>query len=737
MKIAWHNRILTRTLCLVLATSLLPLLLLGGIAIYFIDQDAKQKAEASLLISVENLTRQLERYFTRQSNDIKFLAGSFNRKDLNGKENLRLLSAFTATHTDINTLVFVDKTGQYFMLYSRDEMLKKSDQFSAIQPLPDPVIRELSWHGMSYNAFGEPVVTGSIPILAPWEKEAAGTLLFVIRPQQLHERLGKINVGNEGEAFIVDETDRLVSHSNPGTLRTDHEVSLQPEIEMLHDKTADDLRPRLCRHQGDACQKMISAYQKISAIPWGVVVEWSESEVYGVRNRLLWLVAVAFFMVMLVVTPLAVWFTLRLTTPLTRLVDATKELARGNLSARIDVSTADEIGMLARTFNNMAELRQKSEDDLQKETEKLSVTLRSIGDGVIATDFNGRVVLINKIAETLTGWRQEEAAGKLLGEVFNIINEKTRNPCVNPVDKVISSGRIIGLANHTALIARDGTERSIADSGAPIFDRESRIIGVILVFRDITDQLRMEEELLKVKKLESVGVLAGGIAHDFNNILAAILGNINLASLFIKPEDEKVHDLLKEAEKASLRARDLTQRLLTFAKGGDPVKKTASIAEIIKDTAGFVLRGSNVRCEYHISQDLWPVEVDASQMSQVIQNIILNAKQAMPAGGVIDVSCENFVKDKNQILPLHAGEYVKISITDKGIGIADTLLEKIFDPYFTTKQTGSGLGLAIAHSIVMKHDGYILVKSRQGAGTTFTIYLRASKGKNSDEQKEA
>ncbi|MCJ7602588.1 MAG: ATP-binding protein, partial [Desulfobulbaceae bacterium] len=411
-------------------------------------------------------------------------------------------------------------------------------------------------------------------------------------------------------------------------------------------------------------------------------------------------------------------------------------LALGNLSARIDVSTADEIGLLACTFNDMAELRQKSEDDLVTEREKLSVTLRSIGDGVIATDINGRVVLVNKIAETLTGWRQKEAAGKPLGEVFNIINEKTRKLCTNPVEKVISSGRIIGLANHTALIARDGTERSIADSGSPIRDRESRIIGVILVFRDITEQLRMEEELLKVKKLESVGVLAGGIAHDFNNILAAILGNINLASLYIKPEEEKVRRLLGEAEKASLRARDLTQRLLTFAKGGDPVKKTASIAEIIKDTAGFVLRGSNVRCEYHISQDLWPVQVDAGQMSQVIQNIILNARQALPAGGVIDVTCENFVKDEQLILPLHAGEYVKISIIDKGIGIPDNLLERIFDPYFTTKQEGSGLGLAISHSIVTKHDGYIAVNSGQGAGTTFTIYLQASKGEDPDEQKE-
>lgn len=378
----------------------------------------------------------------------------------------------------------------------------------------------------------------------------------------------------------------------------------------------------------------------------------------------------------------------------------------------------------------------QAEAELLAEKEQLAVTLRSIGDGVITTDISGNIVLVNKVAENLTGWNSKEATGRPLEEVFHIINERTREVCENPVTKVLSRGQIIALANHTALIAKDGTERSIADSGAPILDAESQIVGVVLVFRDVTDQLKTEKELLKVKKLESVGVLAGGIAHDFNNILAAILGNINLAALdsSILPETKT---LLDEAEKASLRAKELTQQLLTFAKGGEPVKETASLESVIKDSADFVLHGDKVACSYNIPEDLWLVDIDKGQMSQVIQNIVINASHAMPAGGIIQIRCENIdhVQTKEINLPRDK-KFVRVVITDSGIGIPANVVGKIFDPYFSTKQEGSGLGLAISHSIIMKHDSHITVKSTPGTGTTFTIYLPVSAHRNEQKQSE-
>lgn len=379
--------------------------------------------------------------------------------------------------------------------------------------------------------------------------------------------------------------------------------------------------------------------------------------------------------------------------------------------------------------------RKQTETELATEKERLSVTLRSIGDGVITTDINGRVVFLNKVAEELCGWSSEEAYGKLSTEVFNIINEKTGIKCVSPVQRVIDLGRIIGLANHTALIARDSTIRSIADSGAPIRDIDSKIIGVVIVFRDVTHEQKMTEELLKIRKLESVGVLAGGIAHDFNNILAAILGNIELAGYRINSEDLETAALLRNAKQATKRATKLTGQLLTFSKGGDPIKEETALASLVTESADFVLHGSKVICEYILPDDLWTVDVDSGQISQVIQNIVINAKHALPEGGTVVVRCENIEDPATEaLLSVDKGDYIRITVHDAGVGIPREIIDKIFDPYFTTKQSGSGLGLAICHSIINKHDGYLTADSSPGKGTRISIYLPATTSGSTTEK---
>ena len=388
----------------------------------------------------------------------------------------------------------------------------------------------------------------------------------------------------------------------------------------------------------------------------------------------------------------------------------------------------DGEGNVAMVVEIVRDITQKkiAAEALATEKERLAVTLRSIGDGVITTDTEGKIVLMNRVAEEMTGWSQEETVGKPFDEVFLILNEKSRLRCENPVERVLRTGTIIGLANRTVLISKSGKERIIADSGAPIRDQESRIVGAVLVFHDITYKLKMEEELLKSQKLESIGILAGGIAHDFNNLLTAILGNISLAKLLTSSEDS-IHHKLAEAEKASLRARDLTQQLLTFSKGGAPVKKTTSIAGLIRDSSAFTLSGSKVTCLFDIPDDLWPTEVDEGQISQVINNLIINADQAMPDGGVITVTCKNVYVGNKNVLPLPHGRYILIAITDKGVGIGEENIARIFDPYFTTKESGKGLGLATVYAIIKNHEGHITVDSAIGEGTTFTIYLPASK----------
>ena len=369
--------------------------------------------------------------------------------------------------------------------------------------------------------------------------------------------------------------------------------------------------------------------------------------------------------------------------------------------------------------------RKKAQEALEDEKERLAVTLRSIGDGVITTDRDGHVTLINKVAEKLTGWAEHSALGQTIDQVFHIVNEQSHERCENPIQKVIESGQIVGLANNTKLIRKDGKEVIIADSGAPIISKEGEVIGVVLVFRDITEKRRMHQEILKIQKLESLGVLAGGIAHDFNNFLTGIIGNLSLVKLDITPQT-KIYDSVKNMETAALRAKDLTQQLLTFSKGGKPVKSVVYLPDLVSESVAFALRGSNLKCRYAFKPDLRLVEVDEGQIGQVLNNLAINAVQATPQGGLIDVGAENVVLGFDNPMNLRPGQYVKLTLTDQGTGIPKDHIDRIFDPYFSTKQKGSGLGLTVAYSIIDKHDGRITVESELGVGTTFHVLFPAT-----------
>ena len=333
---------------------------------------------------------------------------------------------------------------------------------------------------------------------------------------------------------------------------------------------------------------------------------------------------------------------------------------------------------------------------------------------------------MNPVAEKLTGWLHQDGAGRSLGEVFQLLNERTRRPCLRAIEGLIATGSAAEIIGATVILARDGTERVIETNASPIRDTAERKVGVVLVFRDVTERHRILEERQKAEKLESLGLAAGGIAHDFNNLLTAILGNLSLA-LFNPKLDPKIGERLTTAKKASLRAQELAAQLLTFAKGGSPIKQTASVAQLVRETVGFSLRGSSVRSEFSIPDDLWPAEVDAGQISQVIQNLSINAEQAMPSGGTLRVACANLeLRNTNARLGLAPGRYLKITVQDEGVGIPEEHMQKIFDPYFTTKPKGTGLGLATTYSIIRNHGGVIDVVSEPGRGTCFYLFLPAS-----------
>jgi PAS domain S-box-containing protein len=376
------------------------------------------------------------------------------------------------------------------------------------------------------------------------------------------------------------------------------------------------------------------------------------------------------------------------------------------------------------------EKAQRAERALAAEKERLSVTLQSVADGIITTDLDGTLISINAMAETLTGWTQEDAQGQPLSVVFRSLDPETREPCDNNAPALVERAQTSGTVRSTTLIARDLAEHPIEERAVPLRDIDGRTIGIVLAFRDITDAIGIQQERAKAARLSSLGLLAGGMAHDFNDVLMSIMGNVSLARAAM-PRGTPAVNALIEAEQACVRARQLTWQLLTFSKGGVPVKATVAIARVLRECATLVLRGSNVRCTFELDPDLWNVHADESQVVQVFSNVLLNAQQAMPHGGWIEVAARNVFEPDGRTeraLRLSRGPHVRVSITDKGIGIAQEHLDRIFDPYFTTKQRGSGLGLATAYSIIKHHGGAVAVESCLGRGTAVHITLPAVAG---------
>ena len=370
--------------------------------------------------------------------------------------------------------------------------------------------------------------------------------------------------------------------------------------------------------------------------------------------------------------------------------------------------------------------RKKAESALQSEKERLFVTLSSITDAVISTDLNGLVVLMNDVAEQFTGFSQNEATGRTLNEILNLEDEDTKEIVYLPISDVLKQGKIIDNFGDILLLSKHKIVRHINISIAPIQKTENLVAGVVCVIRDITQKRKFDEEMQRLNKLDSIGVLAGGIAHDFNNILTSIIGHTSLLKQEFKNNNMIINRLV-QIENASSRANQLTQDLLTFSKGGKPIVTIFSLPALLKDTLGYLSIELKSKTDIAIQNDLWNLNADASQINQVIQNLIINADQSMPMGGTIKISAVNMNLYEENSYSLPTGEYIKLSITDQGVGIKKEYLSCIFDPYFTTKAHGRGFGLAICHSIILNHKGTITVDSKFGSGTTFTIILPASK----------
>lgn len=401
------------------------------------------------------------------------------------------------------------------------------------------------------------------------------------------------------------------------------------------------------------------------------------------------------------------------------------EEATRTLERRVEERTR-ELSETVRRLEDEVGRRSQVERALQAEKSRAQTILQAIGEGMIATDVRGRVVMLNEAALRIVGVTLVDALGRDIAQVFDTAPvEDRRGDPEDPVPSWASllEGRTEGTRGLLRRMRRaDGSERSVVETASVMRDAEGEPTGLVIVFRDVTEQQKLEDEVRRSQRLESLGALAGGIAHDFNNLLQAIHGNLDLA-LASEDGSQDRREALEAAEKACQVATTLPNQLLTLARGGAPVKRRgSSLAKVVLDAVDFSMRGSSVGCDLSIPDDLSPVDIDEGQIAQVVQNLVINACQAMDGTGRIVVSARN--------LPGEVGEgrvdQVELSIEDHGVGIEPQALERIFDPYFTTKADGSGLGLTTSYWIARRHGGSLSVESEPGVGSRFTLRLPAS-----------
>ncbi len=386
---------------------------------------------------------------------------------------------------------------------------------------------------------------------------------------------------------------------------------------------------------------------------------------------------------------------------------------------KVSLSGKDRILAVVRDIDK----RKNDEKRLEESEGRFKATFNSIVDAVISVDNKGNILLSNPGITKITGYLFDEMQNKKLSDFIRIVDEQDNNKIIDPISNILQREINKESGYNKLLITKDNDTKNISYSASAILDRENRILGCVLVIHDITENIRLFNQVQNMKRLESLSLLAAAIAHDINNILEGVYGNIELAT----KSNDKTESLnyLSNAINSFDRAKRITNQLLTFAKGGEPKKKSVSIKNLLKDVVEFSSSGSNIKTEYFIDEDLWNCEVDLTQISQVIQNITINAIQAMNLHGILKVKAMNITLDKVNG-SLLSGKYVKIEIIDNGKGIPKEILPRIFDPFFTTKEKGNGLGLSICHSIITQHNGIIEVESKENEGATFSIYLPAS-----------
>ncbi len=707
-------------LCFLLA-SLIPFLSSYFITDKIVAQYIRQEAKTKLITYVQLIGNQIESLIDLTLIQTETLARTPNLlSGLSSKEEIvKDIKHIKNFYNLFDEITLVDKEGQ--------ALASTSDEYRG-----DWKGQEWLNNALKGKATVSPVHATMMPFRLIYITAAPifsddGTVRALVTGQvslgNISQLVLKKAVGHGGDVFVVDDQGHLLEYPEHKKLL----YRLEPE----------DLRQKvLAAREGfweftdmkgvpKVCA--FSTMPGFSAYPgqrWriGIIQDRQQALAVGtkIKQHALWIV-IGGGLAVIMLSPL---LSMAIVDPIKKLVEASTRIASGDLTSPVRIAANDEMGDLAASFNDLVRKMRFSRGELEAEKERLAVTLRSITDAVITVDLRGKMILLSETAEKLCGMTQGDVQNKDFTEIFSF-EDMQFSPGEDPYLELIKESRFSVRGRRRVLRSATGKLKMVIFNAAPIKDNNGDLLGIVVVLQDVTAEEKIREELNKVQKLETIGVLAGGIAHDFNNILTSIVGNVSLAKFKMAPDSEEF-ELLTEVEKTSMEAKQLTQQLLAFSKGGAPIKKVMKVGPLIKESVDFVSRGSNIVCSYKVGPELWTAEIDGGQIRQVFHNLTINAIQAMPKGGHLTVTAKNILVQKEHNLPIPEGMYLLISFQDEGVGIPEENLPKIFSPFFTTKTMGNGLGLAGSYSIIKKHGGHMTLSSQVDVGTTFDIYLPAT-----------
>ncbi|MDV7142705.1 PAS domain S-box protein [Tropicimonas sp. TH_r6] len=554
----------------------------------------------------------------------------------------------------------------------------------------------------------EPLLDITVPILQRRTGEIAGFLLAHVRFKQIWDLLADLDLPGETVAFVVDGDGRVLAHPAPS-------VSLSSTVYPVPSGNGAYVLP-------DGSDGLV-AIEPLSYVqdPAFVIVSRSLDEALRPARDTRNMTFLSTAILLVIVSALALSQIQAMVGPVERLARSARRISEGELETPVAVSGPREIRGLGGTLAEMTDRLRRTIGELEAsefaQRQRAEVTLQSIGDAVITTDTDGRVTYLNPVAETLTGWSLAEATGAPVSEVFRIVQEDGRTPAENMISQCLRSGKIIELGRGTILLGRDGSEYAVSDSAAPIREASGQITGAVMVFRDVTERQSLERKLQESQKLEAIGKLSGGIAHDFNNLMQVIQGNAELLEVEAGAQEDLTGPILR----ATARGTELTRRLLSFARQQPLRSRPVDLARLLDDMHPILDRtlGEQIDVVVQAEDDVPPALADPGQLETALLNLALNARDAMPRGGRLDIrACRAASGDD-------PAARTRIIVRDTGTGMSEATRARAVEPFFTTKGVGegSGLGLSMVYGFVMQSGGQLELASEPGAGTVVTMTL--------------